>query len=100
MSIIDVNTLTDSGLIAQYVIELVGHGHFLSRDDHARIERWMSLGLPVEDLLLILNEILPDRVNKARAQGKRVFSLASIGKMVERRVKDRCTLVGTIVCER
>jgi len=99
LSIIDVNTLTNSGLIAQYVIELMGHGHFLSRDDHARIERWLSLGLPVEDLLLILDEILPQRLDKARAQGKRVLSLASIGKTVERRVKDRCALVGKIVCE-
>jgi glutathione S-transferase len=99
MSIVDLNNLTDTGLVAQYVVELMGHGHFLSRDDHSRIERWLAIGLPVDDLLLILNDVLPERLEKARSRGKRVFSLASVGKVVERRAKDRRTLVGVLVNE-
>jgi hypothetical protein len=99
MSIVDLDNLSNTGLVAQYVIELMGHGHFLSRDDHARIERWLAIGLSVDDLLLILNDLLPDRVEKARIQGKKVFSLASIGKLVERRANERRALVGVLVNE-
>lgn len=99
MSIVDLNNLTNTGLVAQYVIELMGQGHFLSRDDHARIERWLAIGLPVDDLLLILHDVLPERIEKAKLQGKKVFSLASVGRMVERRANERWALIGGAVYE-
>lgn len=94
MSLIDVNSLTDSGLVSQYVVDVLGHGHFLSRDDQARITRWLSKCESADDLLLILSEILPERVEKARDRGKKVFSLASIGKAVDRRIETRIAMTG------
>lgn len=99
MSIVDLNNLSDTGLVAQYVIDLLGQGHFLSRDDHARIESWIKLGVTVDDILIVLSEVLPDRIENARAQGQRIVSLASVGKIVERRLKDRRSMVGSVVRE-
>ena len=94
MSIIDVNNLTDAELVSRYVVEILGQGLFLSRDDHARIDRWLAQGLPVDDVLMVLNDVLPERVERAKGVGKKVVSLASVCKTVERRIKDRRNLVG------
>lgn len=94
MSFIDLNKLSDTELVARYVVEIMGHGHFLSRDDQARIDRWLAHGLPVGDVLMVLNDVLPERVEKAKVSGKRIFSLSSVCKTVERRIRDRRSLVG------
>ena len=96
MSIVSLDILTNSGVVTQYVVELLGAGHFLSRDDHARIERWLTQCSSPDELLLILDDVLPARLEKARLKGKKVFSLAAIGKTVERRIKDRRGLVGVV----
>jgi len=99
MSLVDLNSLTDSGVVTQYVIELMGAGHFLSRDDQSRIHRWLLQCASPDELLLILDEILPARIEKAREAGKKVFSLSSIGKTVDKRIKDRRSLVGAVTRE-
>ena len=91
--------LSHSGIVTQYVVELLGAGHFLSRDDHARIDLWLSQCSSPDELLLILDEVLPARLEKARIKGKKVFSLAAVGKTVERRIKDRRGLLGVTVAE-
>jgi glutathione S-transferase len=94
MSIIDINEISESMLIAQYVIEMFGAGHFLSRDDYMQVQSWLLLSGSSDELLLVLEAILPRRVEKAREKGKKVFSLASVRKTVEKRLIDRRSLVG------
>ena len=97
MSLIDINEASEYMLVAQYVVELFGAGHFLSRDDYMRIERWLLLSGSSDELLVVLDDILPRRVDKAREKGKKVFSLSSINKSVEKRLNDRSSLVGRAV---
>jgi hypothetical protein len=95
VSIININTMTSSNLVSQYVVELFGAGHFLSRDDHARLDQWLALSGSADELLLVLDEVLPSRLQKSREQGKKVFSLSSVKKSVEKRIQDRRALVGS-----
>jgi glutathione S-transferase len=97
MSIIDINDISESMLVAQYVVELFGAGHFLSRDDYMRVESWLLLAGNCDDLLLVLGDVLPPRVEKARIKGKKIFSLSSVQKTVEKRLLDRRSLVGVLV---
>ncbi len=97
MSIIDINEVSEQMLVAQYVVELFEAGHFLSRDDCMRIERWLSMSGSSDELLIVLEDILPRRVKKAREKGKKVFSLSSINKSVEKRLNDRISMVGRVV---
>ena len=94
MSIIDINSMTPSGIVAQYVIELLGTGHFLSRDDYTRLEGWLKISQSTDDLLLILDEVLPLRIEKSRESGKKVISLSSVHKTVEKLLYEQRALVG------
>jgi hypothetical protein len=94
MSIIDLNSMTPTGLVAQYVVELLGAGHCLSRDDVARVDRWLSLSGSMDELLLVLDEILPKRIEKARIAGRKITSLALFNKVVQKRLSDRRALSG------
>ena len=94
MSIIDINGMSPSGLVAQYIIEMLGNGHFLSRDDFSRVEQWLSQAGTTDELLVVLDDVLPKRIEKAREKGKKVFSLSSVRKTVEKRLADRRSLVG------
>ena len=94
MSIIDINSMTPCGLVAQYIVEMLGNGHFLSRDDYSRVEDWLSKAGTTDELLGVLDDVLPKRLEKARASGKKVFSLSSVCKTVEKRLADRRSLVG------
>lgn len=93
MSIIDVNEISDVGLVAQYVVELFGHGHFLSREDYSKIQNWLKLANSTDDLLLVLDDVLNKKIEKSRGAGKKVFSLSSIQKTVERRIMDQRSLL-------
>ncbi len=97
MSIIDINEVSEYMLVSQYVVELFGAGHFLSRDDYMRIERWLLLSGSSDELLVVLEDLLPRRVEKAREKGKKLFSLSSINKAVEKRLNDRTAMVGRLV---
>ncbi len=94
MTMIDTKSLSDQGLVAQYVIELLGQGHFLSHEDYARVDKWLRLSSSTDDLLLLLDEILPDKIEKSRQSGKKVFSLSRVSKTVEKRLIDRKMLAG------
>ncbi len=89
MTFIDIKNLSDEALVAQYVIELMGHGHFLSKEDYLRLDRWRSYCSSADELLLVLDEILPEKVAKSRSKGKKVFSLSAISKAVEKRLSER-----------
>lgn len=93
MTMIDAKNLSDEGLIAQYVIELLGSGHFLSHDDFARIGKWRELSSSTDELLLVLDEVLSAKIMKSRQKGKKVFSLSSISKTMEKRLSERKMLV-------
>lgn len=94
MSIMDLDKMTPAGIVAQYVIELFGSGHFLSRDDYARLEKWLTISQSADDLLIVLEDILPPRIEKSRAKGKKVFSLSSIHRSVEKKLNERISLLG------
>ena len=97
MSIIDITGMTSSSLVAQYVVELLGKGHFLSRDDYSRVEAWLQMAGSADELLLVLEDVLPERIQKSRDEGRSVFSLSSVKKTVERRLNDRRSMAGTPV---
>lgn len=94
MTIIDTKSLSDQGLVAQYVIELMGNGHFLSHEDYARVDKWLGLSGSVDELLLLLDDILSAKIEKFRQSGKKVFSLSAISKTVEKKLIERKMLTG------
>jgi hypothetical protein len=94
MSIVDLNSMTPTGLVSQYIVELLGAGHCLSRDDVSRVDQWLTLSGSLDELLLVLEDILPDRVEKARSSGRKITSLSLINKMVQKRLCDRRALSG------
>ncbi len=97
MTMIDPKSLSDKGLVAQYVIELLGHGHFLSHEDYARVDKWLVLSGSADELLLLLDEVLPARIERSRQAGKKVFSLSSVSNSIEKRLLERNKLTGGIV---
>ncbi len=52
-------TLSSSELVAQYVLECKGQGQFLPYSDYEIIKEWVTCSTDIDDLLLILDEILP-----------------------------------------
>ena len=68
MSRMDVDGLSPSGLVTQYVIECMGTGHFLPYEDNQLIETWIKAAPTLDDLLLILSELLPPYFS---SQGKK-----------------------------
>jgi hypothetical protein len=94
MSIVDLDNMTPTSLVAQYVVELLGTGHCLSRDDVARVDQWLSLSSSMDELLLVLDEILPKRVEKTRNSGRKITSLALFNKIVQKRLSARRALTG------
>lgn len=89
MTMIDSKSLSDEGVLAHYVIELLGHGHFLSHEDYSRLEKWRAMSSSADELLLVLDDILPAKIEKSRLKGKKVLSLSSISKTVEKRLIER-----------
>lgn len=89
MTLIDAKNLTDEGIVAQYVIELIGTGHFLSHEDYARLQKWRAKCASTDELLLIIDDVLPSRIEKSKVKGKKLFSLSSISKTVEKKIAER-----------
>jgi hypothetical protein len=70
-------------LIAEYIIEYRGRGHFLPYDDHRIIERWLELMPDVNSLLLILSDLVPAYYARA-AERTQPPSLLRLDKKVRR----------------
>jgi len=52
-------TILPAELVARYVLECKGQGQFLPYDDYNIINDWLSAVKHVDELLLILDEVLP-----------------------------------------
>ena len=86
MSILDLDVLSPSDLVAQYVVECRGSGHFLAYLDYQVIDEWLQATKEPDQLLLILSEILPGHFSKAPA-GK-LRGLGATRKRVLRRLQE------------
>lgn len=75
--------LTPEELIARYIIEVRGKGHFLAYEDHDILKNWVSLaGGSSDKLLLILSDILPSHFEKSKNA-----RLAGINRLVISKLK-------------
>lgn len=66
MSYIPTKQLEGAHLIAQYVIEYRGKGHFLPYDDHRIIGDWLKQCESADSLLLVLSDLIPEFYGKTR----------------------------------
>ena len=82
MSFIPINQLEGPNLIAQFIIEYRGRGHFLPYDDHLLVKKWISEAGDVDTLLVVLSDIIPKFFQNAIAQGKHPPSLQRIDRKV------------------
>lgn len=72
--------MTNEELLAHYIIETRGSGHFLAYQDYELIKGWLKAANDDADhLLLILSELLPAYFQKSRGAGAR---LAGVSKSV------------------
>ncbi len=96
MSIIPPEQLEGPNLIAQFIIEYRGRGHFLPYEDHSLIVRWLERAGSADELLLVLSDIIPDFYAKAGAQGKHPPALQrldrKITQILEARVRHNMSL--------
>lgn len=71
MSFVPLKQLEGQSLIAHYIIEQRGRGHFLPYDEHRLIGRWLkAAGNDVDVLLLVLSDIVPAFYEKASARSQ------------------------------
>ena len=81
----NIETLTPEELIATFVIESKGSGHFLAYEDHDIVRNWVKTAKGDTDrLLLILSEIIPAYFNRPNNNSKR---LAGINRLVLSKIK-------------
>lgn len=94
MSLLDVDRLSPLDLVTQYILEIRGRGHFVTREESTLIQSWLELaGNRPEDLILILEEILPERLDKAKAANKKNVTMAGINRSVRKKLEDRRSLI-------
>ncbi len=83
MSYMDIDQLPPAGLIAQYVIDVRGKAFFLAYQEYEIIDEWLRVARDVDELLVVLSDILPERV----ASGKSA-SLVGLRKLVLKNLRD------------
>ena len=94
MTLLNINSLGPAELIAQYVIQMRKKGHTLPYDDYQVIENWLSANIDADQLLVILDDILPE-IYEAGENEKRVPpSLKKVSKKVMKRIHDHLMLQG------
>ena len=64
MNFVDYDNLSPRQLINQYIIETRNKGHFLSYTDYAIVEEWVKASRSVDDLLIVLDSIIPGYMEK------------------------------------
>ncbi len=72
-----------SQYIAEYIIALRNRGPFLIYNDYALIEQWIEQCHDVDQLLLVLDDILPPHFAKF-ADKQRIPGLKKIAKKVSK----------------
>ncbi len=82
MSFIPSEDLDGPNLIAQFIIEYRGRGHFLPYDDHLILKQWITKAGNAETLLLVLSDIVPNFFGKSAASGKHPPSLAKLDRKI------------------
>lgn len=82
MSFIPAEQLDGPNLIAQFIIEYRGRGHFLPYDDHLLLKRWIAEAGDADTLLLVLSDIIPKFFGVSAAQGKHPPSLSRLDRKV------------------
>ncbi len=97
MSFIPPDHLDGPNLIAQFIIEYRGRGHFLPYDDHLLVKKWIADAGDVDTLLLVLSDIIPKFFLSASTQGKHPPSLTrldrKVGQILEARRKNQMPLL-------
>ena len=95
MSFVDVDRLTPLALVSQYVVEARGSGHFLTREEVSLLSAWLDLcSGSAESLILVLEDILPERLEKLRHDGKKKFSLMSLRRSLSKRLAENVLVKG------
>jgi hypothetical protein len=76
----NIDDLTPEELVARYIVETRGSGHFLAYEDHDIVKSWVNHAAGNTDkLLLILSDTLPKYFEKSKGAGAR---LAGINKLI------------------
>lgn len=96
MSLMSLEQLTPLALVAQYICEVRGSSHFLTRDEMELVDQWLRLAHgKSEDVIVILDEVLVKKIqDKAQTSGKKV-SMKSLHKTVTGRLEQRNALKGS-----
>lgn len=90
MSLMDIDKLSPIGFVSQYIAEIKGSGHFLAREEVSIIEKWLELSRGcADDIVVVLDEILPKKLETAKAKGRKTFSIKSIDRLMSKHLKDR-----------
>lgn len=87
MSFLDLDTLPDHRLIAQYVIEHRGQGLFLGYEDYELINSWLTAAGSADSLLVILSDVLP-RFFESRRDRRHPPSLKGVDRRVIKRISE------------
>lgn len=99
MTYVDLDQVSSAQLIALYVVECRGQGHFLPYIDHQIIQEWLTIAPHADDILLILSELLPDYFERQRDQGGKTRSLAGIRRRVYKKLKEKAMQGGMAACQ-
>lgn len=94
MSFVDLDSLSPSALIAQYVLECRGQGHALPYSDYHVIEEWLDAAGDADELLLVLSETLPEHYEADRCSGRKPRPLAAMRKRILQRLRERAFSTG------
>ncbi len=79
----NLDELSPEELVARFIIETKGRGHFLAYEDHDILKNWVkAAGSDTDRLLLILDDILPSYFQKSRSA-----RLSGINKLVLSKLK-------------
>lgn len=89
MSFIPPDQLDGPNLIAQFIIEYRGRGHFLPYDDHLLVKKWIEQAGDVDTLLLVLSDIIPKFFKAAAEQGKHPPALTRLDRKVSQILEAR-----------
>lgn len=100
MSIICENKMNDIEILEQFIIEEIGAGHFLSRDDYQYLQVWLDAVGSCDELLVILESIFERENVKAQKNRTRILNLSKISKFVESAIRGRVALVGKVINDR
>jgi hypothetical protein len=87
MSFLDLDKLSTTDLIVQYVLECRGAGLFLPYQDYQVIDEWLGCSSDTDALLLVLSEVLPGFFD-VQATGK-PRSLSGCRRLVLSRLRDQ-----------